>query len=370
MNDRQRVLTILQGQCPDRVPWFGDLTYWAGAMEVRGEVPVGFQRSEAYYQFHRDLGVGFYLQGYEPFRPVYDGDITIERRVAGERRERTVLTPAGSLTEIEIHLPESYTQAFTKRFVKTPADLAALRYWLEHTHYEPDYAEAERRRGLVQELGVVLCYLPKSPFMQMVVLLSGIESVVGLWMDARAELEETLAVLERKSDEAAAIALASPAECLMIPENLSSEVVGKRFFERYMRGYQEKWNRRIREAGKYSFVHMDGTARGLIHELASTGFRVIEAATPAPVGDLTMSEMGAHAGPGPIIWGGLPGVYFTPLVSDEQFDAMVRDVLAVMVAEPRYVLGVADQVPPDGMRYRVAHVRELVERYGRYPQTV
>jgi len=196
--------------------------------------------------------------------------------------------------------------------------------------------------------------------------LAGIETVVNLWMDARTELEETLIVIERKADEAAAIALASPAECLMIPENLSSEVVGKRFFELYVRGYQEKWNQRIREADKYSFIHMDGTLRGLIREVASTGLRVIEAVTPAPVGDVAMKEMAACAGPGPILWGGIPGVYFTPLVNDAEFERLVREVLSVMTSEPRYVLGVADQVPPDGLRRRVAQVAELIERYGYY----
>ncbi len=371
MNERQRVLTILNGGVPDRVPWLGDLTYWAHALEMRSQVPPGFQRSEAYYDFHRGLGVGFYLQGYEPFRRIYDETITIEERREGDRRIQIVHTPLGALREVRTFLPDSFTEAPTEDLVKSPADLPILRYWFEHTRFEPDYAEAARRLPLVQDLGVVLCYLPKTPFMQLVVLLSGIETVVDLWMDARAELEATLEVIERKSDEAAAIALASPAECLMIPENLSSEVVGKRFYELYVRGYETKWNQRIREAGKFSFIHLDGTVRGLLREVVSAGFRVIEAVTPAPVGDMPMHEMAALAGHGPgeaptILWGGLPGVYFTDLVSDAEFDRHVREVLAVMTSEPRYVLGVADQVPPDGLRRRVARVRELVERYGAY----
>lgn len=64
-----------------------------------------------------------------------------------------------------------------------------------------------------------------------------------------------------------------------------------------------------------------------------------------------------------ILWGGLPGVYFTPLVSEEEFD---RHVLEVMTREPRYVLGVADQVPPDGLERRVRRVRELVGVCGSY----
>jgi len=53
-------------------------------------------------------------------------------------------------------------------------------------------------------------------------------------------------------------------------------------------------------------------------------------------------------------------------VSDEEFERHIKNVLSVMRAEPRYVLGVADQVPPDGLERRVRRVRELVEQYGAY----
>ena len=67
-----------------------------------------------------------------------------------------------------------------------------------------------------------------------------------------------------------------------------------------------------------------------------------------------------------LFWGGLPGIFFTPLVSDAQFEEHVKHVLSVMRREPRYVLGVADQVPPSGLESRVRRVAELVKEYGSY----
>jgi uroporphyrinogen-III decarboxylase len=159
----------------------------------------------------------------------------------------------------------------------------------------------------------------------------------------------------------------SPAEVLMIPENLSSEMVGPQFFESYMREYQEEWVREIKKAGKFSFIHIDGTLRGLLREEASTGFSVLEALTPKPSGDMDFREVAALANnPDSILWGGIPGVCFTNHISDEEFDKHVCQVIEVMRAEPRYVLGVADQVPPDGLESRVRRVGELVDRYGSY----
>lgn len=366
MNDRERILTMFRGGVPDRVPWFGDLTYWAGAMEQRGEVPQNWQKSEGYYQFHRELGVGFYLQGYFAFRTVIDGDVEIQERTDDRMRWRQVRTPVGTLQEEWRFLPDSYSWAPVRRMVNTPDDLPALRYWREHCHYLPNEEEALRRHALVGDLGVILCYLPRSPFMDLVTELAGIRNIVNIWMEAPDAFEETMEVLFASADRAAEIATKVPADCLMIPENLSSEVVGARFYDRYLRDWEIKWAQAIRDAGKVSFIHMDGTLRGLLSRVGSTGLDVIEAVTPQPVGDVPMDELRALAGPDPILWGGLPGIYFTPLVSDAEFERHVREVLEVMVADRRMVLGVADQVPPDGLRSRVAWVVELVERYGRY----
>jgi uroporphyrinogen-III decarboxylase len=366
VNDRQRILRLLKGEQPDRVPWCGDLTYWAYALEQRGQLPRGFQETPDFLDWHQKLGVGFYLQGYEPYRIIHGGEVRFETQKIGQASRTIIHTPAGDMDEEWTYLPESFASAPTRHLVKGPQDLAALRYLVEHTRFEPNYDLARQRYELIGDRGVVLCYLPKSPFMQLVALWAGIEAVVGLSLDAPEEFAQTLECLEAKWDEAAAIAVASPAECLMIPENLSSEVVGPNFFERYMRRYQEKWVGRIHAAGKFSFIHMDGTLRGLLRQEGSVGFTVLEALTPAPVGDLAMSEMRALAGPRAVLWGGLPGLYFTPLVSDHEFDRLVKEVLEVMRREPRYVLGVADQVPPEGLESRVKRVVELADLHGRY----
>jgi uroporphyrinogen-III decarboxylase len=365
MTPRERILKILRGDQPDQVPWFGDLDYWASALIARRERPEGFKESADYIQWHRELGVGFYLQGFFPFKTALD----LEERIwhEGNRRFRKLVTPMGSLRECWEYLPNSFAEAPVEHLVKSERDLAALRYVYEHTSWEPDYDYAWTRREQIGDEGILLCYLPKSPFMQLVALEAGIAAVTFTELDAPEEFAETLAVMKRAFDKASRISVESPAEALMIPENLSAEMIGTRYFETYIRAYQEEWIREIAKAGKYSFIHMDGTLKGLLRREASTGVTVIEAMTPEPVGDLAVSLWGETAGnPKTILWGGIPGSFFTPHVSDEEYDRHVQEVLRVMRREPRYVLGVADQVPPDAREERVKRVKDLVERYGRY----
>ena len=366
MTPRQRVLTILKGRKPDRVPWFGDLDYWATARIIKKEVPEDFKTSDAYIQWHRELGVGFYLQGYFPFKTILENCLEKEWK-EGSLRYREIETPKGTIRECWQWLTESFTEAPVEHLIKSEKDLPILRYIYENTHYEPDYDFARKRLEQVGEMGIVLCYLPKTPFMQLVALDAGIMTVTFTEMNAPDEFAETLAVMKKTLDRAARIAIDSPAEVLMIPENLSAEMVGPKYFEKYMRAYQQDWIQKIEQAGKYSFIHMDGRLKALLGQEASTGISVLEALTPDPVGDLAIREWAdLAANPKTILWGGVPGGYFTPSASNQEFERHVKEVISVMRTRPRYVLGVADQVPPDGLAERVKRVGELVQEFGIY----
>jgi len=366
MTPRQRLLALLSGQQPDQVPWYGDLDYWATALIGRQLRLPDFKTSAAYLQWHRDLGVGFYLQGYFPFTTHYDA-CRVSVHYQGNQKITEISTPLGQLSDCWEYLPDSFSEAPRMHFIKSIADLKIWRYYYEHMHFEADYGLAQQRTITVGEAGINLAYLPHTPWMQLLVLDCGIETLTTLACEAAEELTWTLQVMKTKLDEAALIAVHCPAEALMIPENLSSEMVGPAFFEKYLRADQLDWLQKIRLAGKYSFIHMDGSLKGLLQQEASLPVTVLEALTPAPVGDLEISEWSVRAGnANTILWGGVPGVYFTPLVSEAQFEQHIRKVLAVMRTTPRYVLGVADQVPPDALESRVRKVAQLVEQFGRY----
>ncbi len=366
MTPRERILTLLSGSCPDRVPWFGDLDYLAYAMTVRGKIGKDFRTSDEYIDWHRDLGVGFYLQGHFPFRTIIENCGIREWR-DGDDRFREIETPYGTLRECWRYRDVTFSEAPVEYLMKSADDLPALLHVYENTNYEADYRYAEQRKSAIGDQGFLLCYAPKSPFMQLVVLEAGIEAVTIAALTEPEKFASLLEVMTEAHGRAAEIALHSPAEALMIPENLSSEMIGPRFFEQYMREYQEKWIGKIGDAGKFSFIHMDGTLKGLLREECSTGITVLEALTPEPVGDVDIKDFADYAGESKsILWGGIPGVYFTDKVSDDEFEAHSRRVLDVMKKEPRYVLGVADQVPPDALIDRVKRIGEIVGEYGVY----
>jgi len=366
MTPRERIFSILKDEKPDQVPWFGDLDYWANSLIKRGLKPRDFILSDDYLKWHSDLGVGFYLQGYFPYKQIISG-CKIREWNYGHRHYKEISTPVGSVRECWEYIPTSFSEGPVEHFLKSGDDIPAMKFVYNNTHFEPDYGIADLRRKQVGDQGVVLCYLPKSPFMHLMALEAGVEAVTLTALTMTDEFMELLDVMKTAFDQAAQIAVDSPAEVLMIPENLSSEMVGPDLFKLYMYKYQKEWTTKIREAGKYSFIHIDGTLAGLLRDEASVGFSVLEALTPYPVGDVRFEDIEALAGDSTsILWGGIPGSYFTDCVDDAEFESHVKYLLSIMVRKPRFVLGVADQVPPDGLERRVKRVSELVSEFGKY----
>jgi uroporphyrinogen-III decarboxylase len=366
MSPRERLLTIIRGEQPDRVPWFGDLDYWANSLIKRGLKPKDFILSDDYISWHHDLGVGFYLQGYFPYKQIISG-CKVNDWYEGYRHYKEISTPIGAVRECWEYIPTSFSEGPVEHFLKSGEDIPVMKYIYQNTHFEPDYSIAEHRLQQVGDQGVVLCYLPKSPFMHLMALEAGVEAVTMIALTMSDEFKDLLDTMRTVFDQAAQIAVDSPAEVLMIPENLSSEMVGPDLFKIYMYDYQKDWTTKIREAGKYSFIHIDGTLAGLLKHEAEVGFSVLEALTPHPVGDMKWEDLEPFVGGSKsILWGGIPGSYFTDCVDDEEFDRHVKYLLSLMTKSPRFVLGVADQVPPDGLERRVKRVSELVNKYGKY----
>lgn len=369
MTERERILAILNHQQPDQLPWAADFAYWVHYLKESSLYPSRYEDTfldNGLQKLHRDLGTGFYLQGFQPWTEEAQGWERKEEK-KGTTTVTIFTTPVGHLRQVSQYSHTSYSSGITEHFIKDIDDLKIFLWIIQHTKYIASYDFARERYKTVGDNGVVLCYTPKSPLMHLLALYAGVENVTYMALDDQEEFEAILDELEEKFDEACRITVDSPAECIMIPENISSECAAS-FYQPYMKRYHQKWTKEIRDAGKFSFVHQDGTVRGLISQLSKEShFDVIEAVTPLPIGDIEIAEVADFIAPSTIVFGGLPGGMFREdCCSDKEFDQHILHCIEVMTKEPRYVLSVADQVVPGASVKRIKRVRELVNQYGKY----
>jgi hypothetical protein len=138
MNARENLLAFLGGGKLERVPWFGDLDYWATALVGRRQKPEGFRDTNAYIDWHRDLGVGFYLQGRFQFKTITE-NCDVKEWKEGVKRYRQIETPKGTLRECWQWMPDDFTEGPIEHLVKSVTDLPAYQFLQANSRYEPDY---------------------------------------------------------------------------------------------------------------------------------------------------------------------------------------------------------------------------------------
>ena len=86
----------------------------------------------------------------------------------------------------------------------------------------------------------------------------------------------------------------------------------------------------------------------MLQKLCSLGIDAVEAVTPLPVGDMSVAAMrDAAAASRTVLWGGVPGAMFAQPYDSVAMERHIYEVLEAWSSTP-FILGVADQVPPDG----------------------
>jgi hypothetical protein len=365
MSIRSEVLDLLRGRPGRTVPWFGDLSYYYFSLERQGRLAERYRWPEGEKRFYTDLGVGIYLYTPDVFTIGYSDRVKYAEVRTPERIAWRYDTPLGSIESVQDYVPAQYCFAYSRHFVRTIQDLRVMRWVFENACYGQNYEAYLSCARLWGEdgIGFAMGVASMAPLQKLLSRWAGVEATVALSQDHPGEFARTLAVIERSQEPLVEVLAACPAEVVILPENLASQVVGESFFRRFDMPYYRRIVRRLQAAGKLVAIHIDGGLKPCLGLLSSCGFDIAEAVTPAPFGDLAVGELRQAAGPDIVLWGGLPGGIFSRAYSDEFFERYVVEVLRQ--ADGKFVLGVADQVPPDAAPERIARVRELVNAHPR-----
>lgn len=356
------LLQMLNGYRPDKAVWTADLSYWIAGQQAAGTDDPAWRTERGYLELHRTLGVMpyYYYERFWTARPVFDASVRVREETAGHVTARIWETPVGTLREESSYLPESACHGVTRHPVETGADLDVLLYLLEHRRLEPDnLADYSQRRQLWSEYDGLPCLgLPRSPLSALAYEWAGVQNMVFLLLDHEARARQVLALMEAQEAPIleAVCNLAPP--LVHFPDNLSSDNLAG-LYDEYLAPTHRRRLQRLHAAGVKAAVHLDGTVRGLLPKLAAVGFDAIEALTPQPAGDLTPAEMRKLANrPDLILWGGVPGALFPAPTDWPRMNRHLDDLLAAWAGQP-FVIGVADQVPPDG---DIDFCRKIAER--------
>lgn len=359
--------SLLHGGDADEVVWTADITYWITGRKHDGTADPAWDTEEGYLELHRELGLLPYY-GYSHFwaaQEHYAAGIESGTETEGHRTTHTIHTSAGDLTQETKFLPESCSTAIARHYVQSEAALDVLIHLLQNRILTPanldDYEDrAKRWRGYD---GIPAIGLPRSPLPALCCQWAGVQHLAYLMLDCEDKVRAAMALMEQQEEPILEALCAAAVPLVHFPDNLSSENLAG-YYDRYMAAHHRQRIERLHDAGVACVVHLDGTVAGLLPKLAASGFDGIEAVTPKPVGDITASQMAELTDDTRVIlWGGVPGAMFAPSFSWAEMEAHIVETLEAWRGRP-FVLGVADQVPPDGDIDFCRRISELVKDFG------
>ena len=350
MDVEEKVLTVLEGGVPDRIPM---LIY-------SNHLPRGSFEREM-----RNLGLGLDVRCsvYRAYTP----NVKVERRTVGDYEYSVYVTPVGkvySKSRVNLTFQSSGGSWLVEPLVKAEEDFEVLRFIIEDTVYEPDYESYLQVRDWLGGDGVVTVVADYTPLMKAIIRFLGFRTFAVMWRRNREAIEDLIRVIDEKYTEMYRVIADSPARIVRIGDNIDSMLISPRLFEKYCLPYYNKYAGILKKHDKFVISHMDGRLRILKDLIAKTRLDAVEAFTPPPMGDLPVREA-REAWRDKVIWMNFPEEVF--LRSADEVREYTLNLLREMSPGIGYIMSITEDIHPDYLRDGLGTLVRVLHDFGELP---
>ena len=371
MTNRERLLAIMDGCSPDRVPWIPRLQVWHTAHSRLGTLPERFL-GLSLPEVEKELDMGNPARNGRVFTTEQTGDVEVHQVKEGESLLTTYRTPAGSVSTRNRSSAEleriGIGSLEIEHKIKGPEDFAAVEYLVEHTHYTPTYGEYNQYEARIGDDGYPMVSAGDCPFHYFLQKLAGYQNGYYLLADYPDEVEHLMATMEEVEREYLWPIIAhSPARLILHGVHFDSTMTPPPFFSRYMTPYYQDFSELLHEHDKTLTLHADADSRLILDHIEEAGFDMAETFTTAPQVTCTLEEAKKRWEDRVIIWGGVPSVILEPAYSEETFEEYMRQLFRTIAPGDAFILGVSDNIMPGAQLERLERIAEMVAEWGSYP---
>nr|MDO8110093.1 uroporphyrinogen decarboxylase family protein [Candidatus Sigynarchaeota archaeon] len=369
---RERILKIYRHEKIDQVVWQPRIMFWIHGNHVSipksrhdpswqlydptiPENLFGMDPLEIHEALHTSIRYSAETLGVNIFSTHPKKDAKIKTRIlAGKNGEAVVVTdtPVGSVRQAS---KGGYP---VEHAVKTPEDMEVIKYELSQSVFEfnePGFNLAEEVLG---DIGIAQSYYNRSPYMRCILNYIGFENTVILLKRHRKATEDFMKFFAEWDDKMYDVIVNSPVKILNFGENIDANLAPPRNFKEYCIPYYNRRIKQLHDAGKFCHVHMDGSLKDLLPLIKETDFDGVEAATPEPQGDVTVDEIKAGLGD-KVLLDGIPATLFMKEFPESRLEETVTRLIELF--GHRLILGVSDELPPNGQIGRFATVSKVIE---------
>jgi uroporphyrinogen-III decarboxylase len=392
MTERERIISVLKRQKPDRVPWATRLDIWFGSHSRTGDLPVKYQNVDL-MRIYDDLNVG--RQSYvrianmklhqvemvvdfndqevyrehAPVLPFPDARDFVPRIEPGETTV-TFKTPVGN-THVRYatnpEILEGYLQPFLRcRILNDERDYPIVQWILSHAEVVPNYDAFVAREAEIGEKGLTIGMMDRVPFQRILLDFLGEERCFYEMVDHPARFMHLYDQLSEIDQEYIRIALKAPAFMVEYGDNFDGQMTNPRLFKKYCLAHLQEASEKIHAVGKVFGSHMDGDMHHLIDLVLETGLDVVESFSPAPLTSVSFDRAWEVWNNNVIMWGAIPSIIFEDETPPDLFEHEVMNILTTVVPDGFIILGIGDQAVQRTRPDRIQYVAKLLEHHGYY----
>ena len=398
MNHKSRMLAAFRGEQVDRLPYVPRLDLWYLANHTCGTLPAQhagrtmneIARAEGwalYFRFADDQldpavqpmylhrGIGLYASRDTPYDIVFPHDVEIRVHRSGGRQRVEYHTPIGMVSTTVHYDLEAQKLGITiptivEHLIKTPEDYAPAGWLFERLDAVPSF---ERFRRWSDEdirddgVPVALGCFGASPINEIQRDLIDSTQFFFHYKDHHDRLKRLASQMEPLFERMLAIQCDSPAEVVFWGANYDDMITYPPYFEREITPWLRKVSRALEARGKLLMCHTDGENEGLMDLICKSDIHIAESICPAPMTKLSLAEYYRRWSPKLTLFGGVPSTVVLPETSEADFEVYLDELFRAVAPGTRYLVGVADQVPPGAIFSRLQRIGERVEREGALP---
>ena len=373
MTIRDRIMSVYRNEVPDVVPYMLDLSHWFyHRNRLPWDLSASYETPEySLIDYHKQAGVGFYMPNLASFYSVeYRDDVCVQVSKEIDADQVSIvwrfITPLGTIERRRIWEESSYSWAIRDWSIKSENDLKILGYAMSDRKFIPRWDKYDEWAKYAGDNGVVYMPLGYSGIGHLLNYWMGVEGTTYAAYDWPDTMHSVVNQINESNLDCVEMIAKSPAEIIIMGDNISSDVQPPGFFNEWSAPYYTEAINRFHSAGKYVAVHIDGKLRGALKMVMDTGADCADAVTPVPLGDINPDECRNEAGRDFILSGGVSPDLWLPSSDIQRFKAAVMDWLTIAKHSHRLIANAGDQVPPGADEDRIRIMRDLVEEQGRY----
>lgn len=346
MNNRDRLLAVIQGKQHDRVPFvqYDGMAPNQEAWSLVGRENLGLLRWSAIHHIKHPN--------------CRSEAVPIERNgLKGERR--TLHTPAGDLTEEYVWEPALGTVSRRERFVKEPKDYAVLRAYLSDAVVTQNIGCFMKDQAELGEDGLPHVSIMRTPFQQMWIEWANLEDLCAHLADCPEIVEECMSLMADIIGRVLEIARTVDVPYIVFPDNITAPIIGDKLFARWC---VPSYKLAAQMLDVPVFVHMDGDLKPIWKAIGESRVRGIDSFSPPPDNDNPPAEA-IESWPEMRLFVNFPSSVH--LAAPEKIRRRADEILAEAGHSGRLVMAISENMPPEAFRKSYPEIVNAVREFGK-----